>query len=71
MLSASLNAAVYKWTDENGNVVYGDKPPSKNADRIKIQSSPELDNATLERLENQQKLLDVMQQERDNKEEEN
>ena len=27
---------VYKWTDENGRVVYGDKPKSDNANKIKI-----------------------------------
>jgi len=36
-LSASLTAGVYKWTDEQGNVHYGDKPVStKKATELKI-----------------------------------
>lgn len=58
---------VYKWKDENGKTVYGDKPLSENADVIKIRKKPTADKSYLERIEKQQKLLDVMQDERDEK----
>jgi len=59
------NAEVYKWIDENGKVVYGDKPTSSNADKIKIKSAPVQDPVVQGRNERQNKLLNVMQQERD------
>jgi hypothetical protein len=58
---------VYKWIDENGKTVYGDKPVSENANVIKIRKKPSTDKAYLERREKQQKLLDVMQDERNEK----
>jgi uncharacterized protein DUF4124 len=65
-----LNTAysdVYKWIDDNGKVVYGDKPESSNADKIKIKNAPEQDKNHQERYKKQQKLLDIMQEERDAK----
>ena len=65
-----LNTAwsdVYKWIDADGKVVYGDKPVSENADKIKINNAPKQDAESIQRLEKQQKLLDVMQEERDEK----
>jgi len=59
-----LNAEVYKWIDENGKVVYGDKPTSSGADKIKIKSAPVQDPVVQGRNERQNKLLNVMQQER-------
>jgi hypothetical protein len=59
------NAEVYKWIDENGKVVYGDNPTSTDADKIKIKSAPVQDPAVQGRNERQNKLLNVMQQERD------
>jgi Domain of unknown function (DUF4124) len=58
------NAEVYKWIDENGKVVYGDKPTSSGADKIKIKSAPVQDPVVQGRNERQNKLLNVMQQER-------
>jgi uncharacterized protein DUF4124 len=58
---------VYKWTDENGKTVYGDKPFSNSASEIKIKKPPEQDNYYRERYKKQQKLLNVMQEERDEK----
>jgi hypothetical protein len=34
LLCNPLSAAIYKWTDEQGNVVYGDKPPSNETKQI-------------------------------------
>ena len=34
LLPLSLNAAMYKWLDENGEVVYSDEPPHEGAEEI-------------------------------------
>lgn len=33
-------AEIYKWTDEQGNIHYGDKPLTHNVEQLKIDSSP-------------------------------
>lgn len=60
------HAEVYKWIDENGKTVYGDKPNSEAAHKvkIKIKQTPEKNSAANQRLKQQQKLLGVMQEER-------
>lgn len=35
MLPFSLNAAMYKWVDEKGEIVYSDEPPHEGAEEIK------------------------------------
>jgi hypothetical protein len=67
LLLNTVHSDVYKWVDENGNVVYGDKPTSNNADKIKIKSPPQADKPYQKRYKKQQKLLSVMQEERDEK----
>jgi len=61
----NANAEVYKWIDENGKIVYGDKPISSDASKIKIKRAPVQDPVLQQRNERQNKLLDVMKQERD------
>lgn len=61
---SNVNAEVYKWVDENGKIVYGDKPTSTDANEIKIKRTPEKDSVVQERNTKQNKLLDVMKQER-------
>jgi uncharacterized protein DUF4124 len=63
----AVHSEVYKWTDENGKTVYGDKPTSNSASKIKINPPPEQDKYYQERSKKQKKLLDVMQEERDEK----
>ena len=63
----TANSEVYKWLDENGKLVYGDKPTSNNADIVKIKKTPKPDIHYQERYKKQQKLLNVMQEERDEK----
>ena len=58
---------VYKWVDDNGKVVYGDKPATDNAEKIKIKNAPEKNQQDLERVKKQQKLLNIIQEERDEK----
>lgn len=64
---SNANAAVYKWTDENGNVIYGDKPVSKEADEIIIKKAPTPDQNVQDRMDEQNRLLDIIQQERKEK----
>jgi hypothetical protein len=42
LLASSLFAQeVYRWTDEEGNVHYGDRPPpEEETERVQIQASP-------------------------------
>ena len=35
LLPFNLNAALYKWIDENGEVVYSDQPPHAGAEELK------------------------------------
>jgi len=63
----AVHAEVYKWIDEDGKIVYGDKPASDNSDKININKTPKQDNDYQKRYKKQQKLLEVMQEERDEK----
>ena len=69
---APVNAAVYKWTDENGNVIYGDKPPASDSDasKVRIKKAPATDSDYNERLMKRKKILDVFQEERQQKKDE-
>ncbi len=69
MLASPANAEVYKWTDERGNVVYGDKPQSSEAKQVIIKKSPGADSDYNERLMKRKKILDVFQEERQEKKE--
>lgn len=64
ILLNSAYAEVYKWIDENGKTVYGDKPVAENANVVKIKNKPASDKTYQKRIDKQQKLLDVMQDER-------
>ena len=57
----------YKWVDDNGRIVYGDKPTTSNAEKIKIKKSPEKNEQDRERRKKQKKLLDIIKEERDEK----
>lgn len=67
LFSDEAYSEIYKWLDENGKVVYGDKPVSKNADEIKIKNTLHPDPASQERYKNQKKLLKILQEERNEK----
>ena len=67
-----LHAGVYKWTDSNGQVHYGDRPEQPaGAEELKVETGPAsgfaLDDE--ERDEKRQRLLDAMQEDRLEKEE--
>ena len=42
LIGAATNAAgeIYKWTDEEGNVHFGDKPVAEDSERVAIRSRP-------------------------------
>ena len=52
ILSTSLNAgAIHKWTDESGNVNYGDAPPlTAITEGVRVQSAPSNPGKALPRL---------------------
>ncbi len=70
--ASPVNADVYKWTDENGNVIYGDKPPTSDSDasKLRIKKAPAADSDYNDRLMKRKKILDVFQEERQQKKDE-
>jgi hypothetical protein len=69
VLTAPVQAEVYKWLDENGRVHYGDRPDSKNADeiRIKDQYGSGQSDQPASRYEMQQRFLRAREEERNEK----
>jgi len=62
---ASLaSAQIYKWVDEYGNVQFSDKPPAEGAEEIKLKDSATPDPELQQHREKQQRLLEVMEEER-------
>jgi glutaredoxin len=50
LLAGSAGAQVYRWTDENGRVMYGNQPPANAQakvvqERIQSYSAPQVDRA--------------------------
>ena len=59
-LSLYTHAEVYKWTDAEGNVYFGDKPADSNAEKLNIPTKPaDKSDDSFERKQKQKKLLDV------------
>ena len=67
LYSNTAFSEVYRWVDDDGETVYGDKPGTDNAEKIKINNAPKKDQSHQERLKKQQKLLNAIQEERDEK----
>ena len=63
------SAEIYKWVDEEGNVHFGDRPKNAEAEQLKLPApappSPTPDRR--DRLETQQRMLDVYREEREQK----
>lgn len=59
-------AGVYKWTDEQGRVHYGERPPSaEQAEQVEIENRPSpRQYSDAERRESQRRLLQSFEQER-------
>lgn len=69
LLTSLVEAAVYKWVDEQGRVHYGDKPTSDNASEVKIkeQNEPELSADSIRRHDKQQRFLRAREEDRKEK----
>lgn len=67
----ALAGKIYKWTDSNGNVHYGEHPPKGNAQQLKVPKAPPHSAAPAAKPGNQveatQKLLDTFAKERTEK----
>lgn len=76
VLPTDLNAAVYRWVDEQGRVQFGDRPPPEtNAKQVEVKKTsgtapqpPASSGETMsERLKKQQRMLDAYRAEREQK----
>jgi len=68
--TATANAGVYKWTDEQGRVHFGDRPTSSQAEQFKLKKQPKSSSSTSNATKpqvTQQQLLNMYQQEREKK----
>jgi FKBP-type peptidyl-prolyl cis-trans isomerase len=68
----SLAGKIYKWTDDKGNIHYGERPPMDNAQQLKIPKAPPHSATTPttkpgDQMEATQKLLDAFAKERKEK----
>jgi len=72
MMAEAQAAGVYKWTDESGQVHYGEKPPASDAEvkRVPIDKAPPSSANAQERLMEYQRELDSSMEERAKSEEE-
>lgn len=59
MLAPMVQAEIYKWVDERGNVHYGERPHGAQAEELKIRNQPGKTRAAdpQQRLEKQKRLL--------------
>ena len=67
-ISCSAHAEIYKWTDDAGNVHYGDKPV-KNSSQLEInaETANSVGEIKESREERRRRLLDAMQEDREEK----
>ncbi len=66
---AAVAADIYRWTDDNGQVHYGERPPEQGAKRLDMPSTEappgSTDAAAAERRARQKRLLDAYTYERE------
>ena len=65
----SVLAEVYKWTDEDGRIHYGDRPDGKNPQQININETNPNSGENIDRMEKRQRLLNVLDEERQQRDE--
>ena len=70
-LATSYAGEIYKWVDENGKVHYGQTPPAKQAEKVKLKSTPNTSsvstpstNTNQSSAESQRRYSDYLEQER-------
>ncbi len=66
-----VDAKVFKWVDEEGNIHFSDRPTSNKAKQVKLKKQPKSSPSTAPNAAqpqiNQQRLLNMYQQEREKK----
>jgi len=62
-----VSAEIYKWVDENGRVHFGDKPSADDAVKVIIKKVPAKDVILEQHREKQRRLLDIYDEERKEK----
>ncbi len=62
-----VSAEIYKWTDENGNVHYADRPGIQNAEKIALKKSKAEDPSLRQQRKRQLRMLEIYQEERQDK----
>ncbi|MFQ5658853.1 MAG: DUF4124 domain-containing protein [Gammaproteobacteria bacterium] len=62
-----VSAEIYKWTDRDGYVHYGDHPTNTAAEKIKIKKAPGHNSGLQQRLEKQRRLLEIYDEDRQEK----
>ena len=65
--SVANSAEIYKWVDEKGVVHFGDRPSQQEAEKIIINTDVRKDLDYHEQLDNQTKLLEIYEEERQEK----
>jgi len=66
----ALAGKIYKWTDSEGNVHYGERPPSSQAREVEIRKAPPSSRGAApagNSLQETNKLLETMRKEREEK----
>lgn len=66
-LSALQAAEIYKWVDGHGRIQYGDQPPSIDVPALQMDTAPPPDANAGEKQESQQRLLEILTEERKEK----
>ncbi len=71
LLSTAESAEVYRWTDDNGQVHFSQRPPPREAQRLQLPESgpgqPNADTDLTRRRERERRLLESYQHERTQK----
>lgn len=68
-ISLQAQAEIYKWTDAQGRVHYGDRPTGENAQAVQVAPAPVAPGqtaveSTAERAQRRQRMLDIYREER-------
>ncbi|HKK15369.1 MAG TPA: DUF4124 domain-containing protein [Gammaproteobacteria bacterium] len=70
MATTAAATEIYKWVDENGQTHYGEKPPHENAEKVEFHEVPEASQEVKQYNRDRNKLLQVMEEERLQKQQE-
>lgn len=68
LVATAQSAEIYKWVDEKGNIHFDDHPPAQGSEKIIIENEVRRDKEYHEQLDKQNKLLEIYQEENQEKE---